>query len=220
MTKTWDFGPETLDIMVKVKICGITRTDDALHAADRGADALGFVFFDKSPRCVSPELAREIISGLPPFVTTVGLFVNEQPRRIREIAEFCALDVLQLHGDETPQECHLPPHRVVKALRIRDKSSLTPLADYAVSALLLDAWVAGAYGGTGKAFSWELAARAAETHRIILAGGLNPENVADAVRSVRPYGVDVSSGVESAPGNKDPRKVEAFIRAAKGMSMM
>jgi phosphoribosylanthranilate isomerase len=149
-------------------------------------------------------------------VTAVGLFVNEEPRRIREIAEFCAVDVLQLHGDETPQDCLLPPRRVVKALRVKDAASLDSLGDYAVSALLLDAWVAGAYGGTGQVFNWELAARAAETHRIILAGGLSPENVAEAVRSVRPYGVDVSSGVEAAPGSKDSEKVEAFIRAAKG----
>jgi phosphoribosylanthranilate isomerase len=186
-----------------------------VHAADCGADALGFVFFDKSPRCVSPERAREIIAELPPFVTAVGLFVNEEPRCIREIAEFCAVDVLQLHGDETPQDCLLPPHRVIKALRVKDAASLDSLGDYAVSALLLDAWVAGAYGGTGQVFSWELAARAAEAHRIILAGGLTPENVAEAVRSVRPYGVDVSSGVEAAPGRKDPDKVEAFIHNAK-----
>ena len=201
--------------MVKVKICGITNIDDAVHAADCGADALGFVFFDKSPRCVSPEQARGIIAELPPFVTAVGLFVNEQPQRIREIADFCALDLLQLHGDETPRDCLLPPHRVVKALRVKDASSLAPLADYAVSALLLDAWASGIYGGTGHVFNWELAARAAETRRIILAGGLNPDNVAEAVRSVRPYGVDVSSGVEAFPGRKDREKVVAFIRTAK-----
>ncbi|WP_027714669.1 phosphoribosylanthranilate isomerase [Desulfuromonas sp. TF] len=204
--------------MVKVKICGITNIDDAVHAADCGADALGFVFFDKSPRCISPEQARGIIAELPPFVTAVGLFVNEEPQRVREIAEFCALDALQLHGDETPQDCLLPPHRVVKALRVKDASSLVPLADYAVSALLLDAWVSGIYGGTGHVFNWELAARAAETRRIILAGGLNPDNVAEAVRSVRPYGVDVSSGVEAFPGRKDPKKVEAFIRNAKAVT--
>lgn len=201
--------------MTKVKICGITNIDDALHAADCGADALGFVFFDKSPRCVSPEQARGIIAELPPFVAAVGLFVNEQPQRILEIAESCAIDVLQLHGDETPQDCLLSPHRVVKALRIKDESSLAPLGDYAVSALLLDAWVAGAYGGTGHVSNWELAAKAAETHRIILAGGLNPDNVSKAVRAVRPYGVDVSSGVEDSPGRKNHEKVEAFIRAAK-----
>jgi phosphoribosylanthranilate isomerase len=201
--------------MVKVKICGITNIDDALHAAACGADALGFVFFDKSPRCVSPERARGIIAELPPFVTAVGLFVNEQPQRIREIADFCAVDVLQLHGDEAPKDCLLPPHRVVKALRVKDEGSLTSLGHYAVSALLLDAWVAGAYGGTGHVFNWELAARAAKRHRIILAGGLTPENVAEAVRTVRPYGVDVSSGVEASPGRKDPKKVEAFIHNAK-----
>jgi len=202
--------------MIKVKICGITNMDDALHAAACGADALGFVFYAKSPRCVTPEAAREIIVGLPPFVTAVGLFVNEEPSRIRQVAAFCGLDVLQLHGDETPQDCLLPPHRVVKALRVKDEASLTSLGDYAVSALLLDAWVGGTYGGTGHRFNWDLAASAAAARRIILAGGLTPDNVAEAVRTVRPYGVDVSSGVESVPGCKDPAKVEAFIRAAKG----
>lgn len=200
---------------VRIKICGITRLEDALHAAACGADALGFVFYDPSPRAVSPEAARTIIAALPPFVTVTGLFVNEEPRRIREVAEFCRLDVVQLHGDEKPQDCLLAPLRVIKALRVRGPESLADLGSYAVSALLLDAWSPDSYGGTGHSFNWDLAAGVAAKHPIILAGGLGPHNVAEAVSRVRPYGVDVSSGVESDPGKKDPRLVEDFIRLVK-----
>lgn len=201
--------------MVKVKICGITNVEDALHAAGCGADALGFVFYDRSPRCLSPGGARQIIAELPPFVTAVGLFVNETPERIRQVADFCGLDIVQLHGDEGPADCASAPRRVVKALRVKETASLDGHAAYAVSALLLDAWVAGAYGGTGERFNWELAAAVARQRPVILAGGLTAENVAAAVRTVRPYGVDVSSGVEASPGRKDPAKVAAFIRNAK-----
>jgi phosphoribosylanthranilate isomerase len=203
--------------MVRVKICGITNVEDARHAAACGADALGFVFYAQSPRCLSPETAREIIAELPPFITTVGLFVNETPERIRQIAGFCGLDILQLHGDEPPQQCLFPPYRVVKALRVKDAASLARRGEYAVAALLLDAWVAGVYGGTGQAFDWKLAAQVACEQPVILAGGLTAENVAEAVRAVRPYAVDVSSGVEAAPGKKDPQKVAEFIRRAKGL---
>ena len=200
---------------MKIKICGITDIEDALHAAECGADGLGFVFYDKSPRFVSPEGARGIIEALPPFVTPVGLFVNEEPKKVREIAAFCGLGVVQLHGDEVPQECSLPPLRTIKALRVRGEETLGDLSSWPVSALLLDAWVPDAYGGTGRRFDWPSAVGAAREHRIVLAGGLTPENVAEAVRTVRPYGVDVSSGVESAPGRKDRGKVAAFIRAAR-----
>jgi len=201
--------------MVRVKICGITNVDDALHACACGADALGLVFYEKSPRCLTPEAARGIIDGLPPFVTSVGLFVNETPARIRQVVDFCGLDVIQLHGDEGPGDCEFAPRQVIKALRVKDAASLAGHETYAVSALLLDAWVAGAYGGTGERFNWELAAAVARQRPVVLAGGLTPENVAAAVRIVRPYGVDVSSGVEATPGRKDPAKVEAFIRNVK-----
>ena len=201
--------------MVRVKICGITSREDALHAAASGADALGFVFYDKSPRAVTPAQVRTIIAGLPPLVTCVGLFVNEAPEQVRAIAEQCGLDVIQLHGDEDPVACHYPPHRVVKALRVRDAQSLADHGAYQVSALLLDAWVPESYGGTGHLGNWELAETVARQRPVILAGGLTPENVAAAVRQVRPYGVDVSSGVESEPGKKDPEKVARFIRMAK-----
>lgn len=204
--------------MVKVKICGISNVDDAWHAVNCGADALGFVFYAKSPRCVTPPQARVIIAALPPFVTTVGLFVNEAPLHIREIADDCGLDTIQLHGDEAPADCDFAPRRTIKALRVRDAASLSRHEEFEVSALLLDAWVAGTYGGTGETFNWELAATVARQRPVILAGGLTPENVAAAVQTVRPYAVDVSSGVEVAPGRKDPAKVAAFIRNAKKLS--
>lgn len=202
--------------MVKVKICGITNVADALQAVACGADALGFVFYAKSSRCVAPAVVKEIIAALPPFVTSVGLFVNETPTRIREIADFCGLDVIQLHGDEGPGDCDFAPRRTIKALRVKDAASLVGHEAFQTSALLLDAWVADAYGGTGEVFNWELAAVIARQRPVILAGGLTVKNVAEAVRSVHPYAVDVSSGVEAAPGKKDPEKVAAFIRRAKG----
>lgn len=200
----------------RVKICGITNLGDARHASDCGADALGFVFYAGSPRFVDPGLVRPIIADLPPFMTTVGLFVNESPARIREIVDFCGLDTVQLHGDEQPDQCSYPPHRVVKAVRLKQQMvNSSVFAAYPVSALLLDAYVSGQFGGTGDRCDWALAALVAEQHRVILAGGLSPENVAEAIRQVHPYGVDVSSGVEIKPGQKDPLKVARFIRAAK-----
>ena len=201
--------------MVRVKICGITNREDALHAAACGADALGFVFFPGSPRWVTPAAAAAICAELPPFITRVGLFVNEAPERILATAATCGLDVLQLHGDEAPQGCLLPPYRVVKGVRPRSTADLAGLDAYPVAALLVDAAVPGQYGGTGERADWALAAQLAGSHRVILAGGLNPGNVAAAVRAVRPYAVDVASGVEAAPGRKDPEKVAQFIRRAR-----
>jgi len=201
--------------MVKVKICGITNLDDALLAVDAGADALGFVFYGASPRNVSPDQAAEIIRRLPPFLQTVGLFVNESAQTVNETAERCGLDIVQLHGEEPPEYCAAIRRRVLKALRVKDSSSLDTIKEYRVAAILLDAWSPKARGGTGETFNWDIAAAAATQGRIILAGGLTPENVADAIRQVRPYGVDVSSGVEAAPGKKDPIKVRKFISKAK-----
>ncbi len=199
----------------RVKICGITNLEDACHAAACGADALGFVFYPGSPRFVDPDRARRIIADLPPLVSTVGLFVNEPPARIREMVEFCGLNTVQLHGDEEPDQCCYPPCRVIKALRLRDTMGNDFFASYKVSSLLLDAYVPNQFGGTGNQCDWEKAATVSAQHRVILAGGLNPDNVADAVRQVHPYGVDVSSGVEEKPGQKDPEKVARFIRMAK-----
>jgi phosphoribosylanthranilate isomerase len=199
----------------RVKICGITNIEDALHASACGADALGFVFYPGSPRFVDPEQTRRIIAELPPMLTTVGLFVNQSPARIREMVEFCGLNTVQLHGEEEPDQCSYPPCRVIKALRLKDGMNESAFSAYRVSALLLDAYVPDKFGGTGQCCDWTRATEIASRHRVILAGGLNPENVSDAVRQVRPYGVDVSSGVEKRPGQKDPEKVATFIRMAR-----
>jgi len=202
--------------MIRVKICGITRPEDARLAVAAGADALGFVFHPGSPRCVAPEAVRDMVRGLPPFVLAVGVFVDETPDRMNELAAFCGLDRIQLHGSEPQAVADSLSRPVIKAVRVRDRESLETLDRFRCRAFLLDTHDPEAPGGTGKAFDWRLAAEAvARGHRVILAGGLTPENVAQAVRQVRPYGVDVSSGVEQEPGRKDPEKVRAFIRAAK-----
>jgi phosphoribosylanthranilate isomerase len=202
--------------MIKVKICGITSLEDALTAIEAGADSLGFVFYSASPRNVSPEQADEIIRRLPPFVQTVGLFVDEKLTTVNDFTDRCGLDLVQLHGDEAPDYCRSVRRRVIKAFRIKDISTLDLLPQYQVAGYLLDAWAATAHGGTGKTFNWEIAAEAVRKGRnIVLAGGLTPENVAAAVKTVRPYAVDVSSGVESAPGRKDTHKLIEFIYNAK-----
>lgn len=203
---------------MRVKICGIKNKEDALHAVENGADALGFVFFEKSPRCVSRDQAAAIIAELPPLVTTVGLFVNSTRETISETIRVCGLNVVQLHGDELPEECHYDGVKVVKALRLRQQSDLEEAARFLTPTLLVDAYVPGEYGGTGSLSDWELARQLAAQRRVILAGGLTPENVAAGIEAVRPYAVDVSSGVEATPGKKDPRKVSLFIKNAKELS--
>ncbi|MDA8427872.1 MAG: phosphoribosylanthranilate isomerase [Geobacteraceae bacterium] len=202
--------------MVKVKICGITSPEDAFTAIEAGADALGFVFYSASPRHVSPEQAAAIIRGLPPFVQTVGLFVNEDSAIVNSIADQCGLDVIQLHGEETPEYCESIRRRILKAFRVKDITILDALPKYRVAGYLLDAWSPAAHGGTGQTCNWEIAAEAVHRgERIILAGGLTPENIAESIRQVRPFGVDVSSGVESAPGRKDASKLRRFVELAK-----
>src|SRR5688572_10290305 len=188
---------------VRVKICGITSRDDALVAVNAGADALGFMLFEGSPRNVKlPNLAG-LLRGLPPFVARVGVFVNPKDDAVRQAIE-AGIDTLQFHGDETPEFCQSFSLPVYKAFRIQDATSLQQLTRYDTNAWLLDAYVAGKQGGTGHSFNWDLAVTAKGLGRpIILAGGLTPDNVAQAVSKVAPYGVDVSSGVESAPGRKD-----------------
>jgi len=202
---------------VKVKICGITNGGDALAAVEAGADALGFMFYEKSPRHISFKVAREIIGLLPPFVATVGVFVNATEAVVRRGIVECGIDTLQFHGDETPEYCEkFRPLKVYKAFRIQGPESLESLSLYATNAWLLDSFAPDNRGGTGAKFNWELAVEAKKLGRpVILAGGLTPDNVADAVRKVGPYAVDVSSGVESAPGKTDRRKLRAFINAAK-----
>jgi phosphoribosylanthranilate isomerase len=202
--------------MTRVKICGITNPEDALTAVEAGADALGFVFYKESPRHIFPEEAARIINLLPPFVQVVGLFVNEEPEIVNQVSRLCRLGLVQLHGDETPDYCNRIDARIMKAFRVRSLTCLDPIADYRLSGCLLDAYSPAAYGGTGQSFNWEIAREAVKRgHRIVLAGGLTTDNVAEAIRHVQPWGVDVSSGVESAPGKKDAGKMLEFIRNTK-----
>jgi len=200
---------------VRIKICGITNKEDALAAVRLGADALGFVFAP-SPRKVSAESAREIIKALPPFVQTVGVFVDEDPERVSSLAAVCGLDILQLHGSESVDYCSSFDRRVIKAVRMQSRDELKNLSKYVdvVDALLLDTYLPNKSGGTGITFDWRLAVEARRYGRIILAGGLNPENVAAAIGMVKPYAVDASSGLERSPGVKDHEKMAQFVREA------
>ena len=202
----------------KVKICGITNLADALAAVEAGADALGFMFYEASPRFVPPKVAAEIVRALPPFVAKVGVFVNASADAVTSIVEECGLDTLQFHGDEPPEFCRRFRLKTIKAFRVRDARSLEQMAAYQSEAWLLDTFVAGKLGGTGEPFNWDLAREAGRRNsRVILAGGLTPANVAQAVRQVRPFAVDVSSGVELSLGTKDPARIRAFIAAAKSV---
>jgi phosphoribosylanthranilate isomerase len=204
--------------MIKIKICGITNVDDALAAVEFGADALGFNFYKKSPRYIEPQKAAEIIAQLPPFILPVAIFVNEREERIREILSATCIQGIQFHGDETPEFCQRFGSRVIKAFQIRDKESLKHMAHYRVSAYLLDSYKDGLRGGTGTTFDWHLAVVAKTFGRIILAGGLTPENVAEAVKLVQPYGVDVAGGVEREKGVKDHAKLRKFITEVRRAS--
>jgi phosphoribosylanthranilate isomerase len=201
---------------VRSKICGITRIEDALAAAEAGADAIGLVFYAKSPRAVDVQQARAIIAALPPFVSTVGLFVNASRCELNEILEAVPLDLLQFHGDETPADCDGFHRPWIKALRVRPGDDLDAQCKHYANAsgILLDTFVAGVPGGTGEAFDWSLVPQRL-SKPIILAGGLNPGNVGQAIAQVGPYAVDVSGGVEQAKGIKDAAKIEAFVRAVK-----
>lgn len=207
-------------MMVKVKICGVTNARDALWATRCGADALGFNFVPGTPRCCEPERVSAIAMELPPFVSAVGIFANSRPDRVREIAELCHLDYVQLHGHESPSDCQrLKDLHVIKAFRVREEKDLQELQRYDVEAYLLDAHVEGILGGTGTSFEWEIARGARRHGHVILAGGLDPDNIARAVRSARPYAVDVASGVEEEPRSKDRYLVRDFIRSAKSVDV-
>jgi len=188
-----------------------------LLAAELGAHALGFIFYPKSPRKVVPDTARQIIVQLPPFVLTVGVFVDEELAAVRDLAAGVGLDWIQLHGSEPPDYCLSLERRVIKAFRVRDESSLSEMEKYrnSVQALLLDAYKPGQVGGTGETFNWDLARQAQHYGPIILAGGLTPDNVAQAIRTARPQAVDVGSGVEAGPGKKDPEKLRKFFEALR-----
>jgi len=202
--------------MVRIKICGITNLKDALAAVEYGADAIGFVFYNKSPRAVTPGIAKEIISKLPPFLCSVGVFVDEKPSEIENVVNYVGVSIIQLHGSETPKECNLS-RKVIKAIRVKDLTDLEPLIKYrGVSAFLLDTYSPYIAGGTGQTFNWDIAIEAKKFGRIILAGGLTPENVEEAIRLVQPYGVDVAGGVEGTEkGIKDHKKLRLFIERAR-----
>ncbi len=201
--------------MGRVKICGITNIEDAVAAAEYGADAIGFVFQPKSPRAITPETAKNIVSALPPFITTIGVFVNESKREIERIIRYVGLNIVQLHGNEPPDACQLNK-KVIKAIRVKDLTDLEPLKRYNVSAFLLDTYSPHTMGGTGQIFNWDIAVEAKKFGRIILAGGLNHENIEEAIKWVRPYGIDVATGVESnKKGEKDHKKLRLFIEKAR-----
>jgi phosphoribosylanthranilate isomerase len=202
-------------MVTRVKICGITNMEDALTVAAAGADALGFVFYRKSPRYITPDNAATIVRQLPPFVTTVGLFVDESGARVDSIRRQVGLDCLQFHGRESQNYISQFPCRVVKAVRVADRKSLGDVARFQVNAVLLDSFRAGEMGGTGTTFDWSWLEGFDSSARLILAGGLTPDNVREAITICRPYGVDCSSGVEKSPGVKDPRLVRNFIRAVR-----
>ncbi len=206
--------------MVHIKVCGITNLDDALAAIDYGVNALGFVFYPKSPRSISPEDAKNIISSLPPFITSVGVFVDMEKDELERTASYTGLDIIQLHGSEPPEFCNYNK-KVIKAIRVKDLSDLEPLKHYSsVSAFLLDTYSPTEIGGTGQVFNWEIAVEAKKYGKIILAGGLTPDNIEEAVSLVQPFGIDVSSGVESSiKGKKDHNKIKQFIERARKASM-
>lgn len=202
--------------MTRIKICGITRVEDVQSAADSGADAIGLVFYPASPRHVDIEQARLLLDASPPFVTVVGLFVNAEPSRVREVLASVPLDLLQFHGDETPEYCMQFGKPYLKAIRVKPGVDLLQCASdfHEAKALLLDAYVEGVHGGTGAVFEWSLIPEILRP-RIILSGGLAAENVASAVTQVHPYAVDVSSGVEATKGIKDAAKIAAFTNEVK-----
>ncbi|MBT3602642.1 MAG: phosphoribosylanthranilate isomerase [Candidatus Latescibacteria bacterium] len=205
--------------MVRAKVCGITNRDDALYAVDAGVDALGFIFYTKSPRYVTPEIVGEIVAELPPFVIPVGVFVNASEARMDAVVKLAGLRAIQLHGDEPPEAClgHAVP--VIRALRVGVDFEPEQMRSYLVDTYLLDTAKSGKYGGTGETFDWTKAIAAKEMGRIVLSGGLNPDNVTDAMEAVQPYAVDIGSGVEAKPGKKDPQKVKQFLKTVRSFEL-
>lgn len=209
---------ETVIQMVAIKVCGITRMEDALLAASVGVSALGFVFWPGSPRYVEPEAAQRIIGLLPPMIAVVGVFVNQPLEDVRRIAAEIGLTAVQLHGAETADYWNSLSPRVIKAVPLSSRADADAIGRYPREVtLLLDAHDPVRYGGTGRTIDWRVAAAIAATRPVILSGGLRPDNVAAAIQQVRPYGVDVSSGVEQQPGVKDASRLQAFVRAARGV---
>lgn len=203
--------------MVKVKICGITNLGDALCAVNAGCDAIGFIFYKKSPRYITPERAKEIILGLPGEVTKIGVFVNQREKTIKDIAKSCGFDILQFHGNESAEFCsRFKGRKIIKTFRVKDRIDLKEISRYRVFAYLFDTFTDAQFGGTGRKFDWKLIRHLGVlTQPVFLSGGLNEKNVAKAVVSVKPAWVDVCSSIENSPGKKDHKKVKEFIKAAK-----
>jgi phosphoribosylanthranilate isomerase len=198
--------------MTQIKICGITNIDDALCAAACGADAVGFIFHPASPRCIAPERVKEIIAALPGGIAKVGVFVNRGAEEVARMADDCGLDLIQLHGDESPEYCRrFPPERVIKAVSPRTAEELRELDAYDVRAFLADFREPGRYGGTGKQADWNLAAMLGRERPLILAGGLTEENIAEAIEAVAPQAVDINSGIERLPGVKDHGRMRRIV---------
>jgi phosphoribosylanthranilate isomerase len=206
--------------LVKVKICGITNLEDALNSVNAGCDALGFVFYHKSPRYIIPEKAKQIIKYLPAHILKIGVFVNAREKNIKRIARLCGLDILQFHGNESADFCRkFNGYKIIKAFRVRDRIVIRNLSDYKNFAYLFDTFTKAKAGGTGRKFDWNLVRHLDGLHKpVFLSGGLNVDNVKEAMKQVRPTWVDVSSSVEVKPGKKDQKKVREFINAVKSSS--
>ena len=202
--------------MTEIKICGMTNIEDACFVAESGVDALGFIFYPKSPRYVQPEKARDIIRKLPPEVAKIGVFVNHDTQGIKEIMEYCGLDFIQLHGNESPEYCrHFPESVIIKAMSPRTEEDLNIMEEYRARAILVDTYAPGKHGGTGKVSNWELAVKIRKMRPLILSGGLNPDNIEDAMKKVSPHAVDINSGVEKMPGKKDHGLIKRIINLVR-----
>ena len=201
---------------VRIKICGITRFEDARIAANLGVDALGFIFFKNSPRYISPEDAALITSQLPPFVSRVGVFVNETIETILDTARIAGLNAIQLHGSESPEFCHQIYLPVLKAFSVKPDFDMSILSNYKTSGILLDTWNGAMHGGSGKTFDWTIAKNiCSHFENVVIAGGLGPSNIEEALNTVHPYGIDINSGVEIMPGVKNPHKMRDAVRIVK-----
>jgi phosphoribosylanthranilate isomerase len=200
---------------MKIKICGITNAADARLCVECGVDALGFIFVERTPRYVTPDAAARIVATLPPFVTPVGVFWDHAPGHVKAVAEQCGLGALQFHGEEPPEDLQDYRLPVIKTLKVAVAADLARMADYRVAAFLLDSPSRWSEGEARPPIPWDVAADAARRHPVLLSAGLTPDNVGEAVRRVRPYGVDVNSGVEASPGRKDESRVRRFVTEAR-----
>lgn len=200
---------------MRIKVCGITNLEDARLCVDAGADALGFIFVEGTPRYVTPDTVARIVAALPPFVTPVGVFWDHAPGHVKAVAEQCGLGALQFHGDEAPEDLETYRQPLIKTLKVAGSADLDRMAGYRVAAFLLDSHARWSEGLARPVIPWDVAAEMARRHPVLLSAGLTPDNVGEAVRRVRPYGVDVNSGVEARPGRKDPERVARFVSRAR-----